>query len=89
MAEYPEYGGELHPRPAVNIVYSVAETVDELLDGIVGARPVGHALEVARNLAPANVIRRVTGLPKPSEIVEDVLDRLGESIGYRGESPRW
>ncbi len=86
MAEYAEYEkGAIYPRPFVNLVYSVAETVDELLDDIVGIRPVEHTLEVAENIAPANIIRRFTGIPKPSEVVEDVLDRIDEEeIGWRG-----
>ena len=82
MAVYPEYprGRRIYPEPTVNIVYSVAETVDELADSVIGARPAGHVLEAARMLAPANVIRTVTGVPKPSEIVEEILDRLNEEV---------
>jgi len=95
MAVYPEYEkGEIYPRPFVNVAYSIAETADEFLDSVVGIRPVGHAMEVLRNIAPANVIRRVTGIPKPSEIVEEVLDRIDKAIGARGifgigKPPKW
>ncbi len=90
MAVYPEYAkGEIAPRPAVNAIFSMAETVDDVLDSFVGARPVTHVLEVGRNIAPANVIRRLTGIPKPSEVVEEVLDRIDEAIGTRGEPLRW
>jgi hypothetical protein len=83
MAVYPEYPRKkkIYPEPVVNIAYSVAETVDEFTDSIAGIRPVGHAMEVLRNIAPANVIRRVTGIPKPSEVVEEILDRIDEEIG--------
>lgn len=90
MAEYPEYEkGAIYPRPFVNVAYSVAETIDDFTDSVIGIRPVGHVLEVAREIAPANVIRRVTGLPKPSEVVEDILDRIDESFGFKGGAPRW
>lgn len=90
MAVYPEYAkGEIAPRPAVNVIFSAAETIDDVLDSVVGARPVTHALEIGRNIAPANVIRRVTGIPKPSEVVEEMLDKIDETIGTKGEALRW
>jgi len=82
MVTYPEYPREkrIYPEPVVDIAYSYAATVDNALDAVVGMRPVGHAMEIADNLAPANVIRRTTGIPKPSEIVEDVLDKIDEAL---------
>lgn len=84
MAVYPEYprGKRIYPEPVVNIAYSIAATVDNALDNLIGIRPVGHAMEIADLLAPANVIRTITGVPKPSEIVEEILDRLNEEVVY-------
>ena len=77
--EYPARK-RIYPEPVVNVVYSVAATADELLDSIAGVRPIGHALEIVRFFAPANVIRTVTGVPKPSEVVEEILDRVQEEL---------
>ncbi|RKY54333.1 MAG: hypothetical protein DRP92_01385 [Candidatus Neomarinimicrobiota bacterium] len=61
-------------------VWGVINTVDNRLDDVLGIRPlrlVGRALTA---IAPANVIRNVTGIEKPSELVEEVTDSLDSEL---------
>ena len=61
---------------AVNLVESVAVTVDDVLDNVVGFRVAEPAIELVKPILPANVIHNVTGIPKPSELIESVVDRI-------------
>jgi len=70
------YKDKFYPKPAVNGVYSIAETVDDFLDAVVGLRPCGHLLEIGEKLAPANVINELTGIPKPSEVIDETLEDI-------------
>ena len=61
-------------------VWTIIHTIDNRLDDVLGIRPlraVGRALTA---IAPANVIRNVTGIPKPSEVAEGVMDSLDEKL---------
>ena len=69
-----------YPQPYVNLGYSVAETLDDVTDSVLGIRPFGTTLRLARALAPANVIKKLTNLPKPSEIVDKVLREIESKI---------
>ncbi|MBW2559154.1 MAG: hypothetical protein JRD69_10050 [Deltaproteobacteria bacterium] len=67
----------------VNIVKSAAETIDDITDSVVGIKIVGPLVDTAREIAPANVIRDLTGIPKPSEVMEDIRTRILETAGLK------
>jgi hypothetical protein len=60
----------------VNILDSVALTVDDLLDDAVGLRPATAVKKVWEKIAPANAVERVTGLPKPDDVLAPVQDKI-------------
>lgn len=60
------------PSASSDYIWNAAETFDNVVDGLVGIRPARHVGRVVCSLGPANIIRNVTGLPKPSELVEDL-----------------
>ena len=64
-------------------------SVDEVLDSIVGMRPLRHIARPIAALMPANIIRNVTGLAKPSEIVERFEDSIEQKLqGLKTGTPR-
>lgn len=65
-------------------VWAAISTVDNRLDDLVGARPLRAVGRMATSLAPANVVRNVTGVEKPSEKVEEFLDDAEERIRRLG-----
>lgn len=77
------------PQPAskesVNLAASAGQTVDDTLDDLVGFRPARDFARVGETLAPANVIRNVTGVPKPSEVIDDFADDVERRIEQLGE----
>jgi hypothetical protein len=66
-----------------DIVLNVFETIDNRLDDIAGVRPLRHVSRPLTAIAPGNVIRKVTGLPKPSEIVEGLEDKVEKEMGSK------
>jgi len=63
-----------------DLVWTAIHTIDNRLDDVLGIRPlrlVGRALTA---IAPANVVRNVTGIPKPSEVVEGITDELDRKL---------
>lgn len=60
----------------VNILDSVALTVDEVLDAAIGVRPASAVKKVWEKVAPANVIENVTGMPKPDDVLAPVQDKI-------------
>jgi len=56
-------------------------TVDNVVDDVLGMRPLRHISRVVASLMPANVIRNVTGIPKPSEMAEGIADSVEEELG--------
>lgn len=69
-----------------DIVLNVFETVDNRLDDIAGLRPLRHVSRPLTAIAPGNVIKKITGLPKPSELVEGVEDKIERDIGAKAGS---
>jgi len=69
----------------VNIIKSVAETIDDMFDSIIGGRPVSRILGIAESIAPANVARRL-GIPAPGELVDRVFAEL-EGAARSGRLP--
>jgi len=66
-----------------NLIRDVAETVDDVTDSVVGIKIAGPIVDTLREIAPANVIQDLTGLPKPSEIMEDIRSRILGTIGLK------
>jgi hypothetical protein len=71
------YGKDATSQPPV---VWLARQVDDILDSVVGLAPVEPVLNVVRDIMPANVIRNVTGLDKPSEIINPLIDEIAGKI---------
>lgn len=72
-----------------DFVWSGITTIDNRVDDIIGVRPLRTVARVLFALGPANVIRNLTGIPKPSEVIEDFEDRLESRVrGLRAGGPR-
>lgn len=73
------------PEEGANLVYSIAETIDEFTNNVAGIKPASTILGVLRPLAPANVISSITKLPRPSDVIEpkitEALDNLRTAEG--------
>jgi hypothetical protein len=66
-----------------NIVFRVVGTIDDIIDSVVGIRVLEPAIKAGRELLPANVIRNVTGLEKPSEVINPKIDEILEKVRSR------
>jgi hypothetical protein len=65
------------PTSAVEIV---AETIDDIAEGIVGGRPASRILKALTHLSPAAMWKRITGLPAPGEVADALFDKVTEEI---------
>lgn len=63
-------------------------TVDNVFDAVLGIRPIRHIARPIVTILPGNIIRNVLDLPKPSELVEDLEDKVEQTIkGMKGGKP--
>ncbi|MCZ7404291.1 MAG: hypothetical protein O8C67_05080 [Candidatus Methanoperedens sp.] len=69
-----------------DIILNAFETVDNRLDDLVGIRPLRHIAKPLTAIAPGNVIHKVTGLPKPSTLIEGVEDKIVREVGSKAGS---
>jgi len=69
--------------PKMNIVKGTAHTIDWATNSLVGVKLAGPVIDTVEELAPANVINDLTGIPKPSEVMEDMRYRAMESLGLK------
>jgi len=60
----------------VDLVRSAAMSIDRRLNAIAGIKIAEPVLDTLEEIAPANVIHDITGIPKPSEVMEDVRRRI-------------
>ena len=67
------------PEERVNIVWSVAETVDDIVDAVVGGRPLTRLLSIIQDIGPAKVVRRL-GLPAPGDIVDRAVSEIESAV---------
>lgn len=63
-----------------DLVWSLINTVDNRLDDIAGVRILRTVGRILTAFAPANVVRSVTGVEKPSEVIEGAMDKIEASI---------
>jgi len=70
----------------VNIVKSVGETIDDLIDAIIGGRPITRLLNILENIGPAKVIRKL-GLPAPGDLPDKIAQEIEASV-KAGTLPR-
>ena len=66
-----------------NWIKEFAETVDDVTDSVVGIKIVGPIVDTLREIAPANMIEDLTGIPKPSTVMEDLRTRVLEGVGLK------
>jgi len=58
----------------VNLIKSLARTVDDIVDNLVGGRPASKIVDLLEDVAPANLVRRA-GLPAPGDLVENAAQQ--------------
>lgn len=63
-----------------DLLYMLINTVDNRLDDVIGIRPIRAIARVATTVAPANAINNLTGMDKPSEVVERLMDDAEKNI---------
>lgn len=71
-----------------DLLFMAVNTVDNRLDDIFGVRPVRAVARILTSIAPANAINNLTGMDKPSAVVERTMDKVegdirGKKIGGR------
>ena len=71
-----------------DLLFMAVNTIDNRLDDIIGVRPVRAIARVLTSIAPANAINNLTGMDKPSVVVERTMDKVegdirGKKIGGR------
>ena len=71
-----------------DLLFMVVNTVDNRLDDIAGIRPVRAVARVLTTIAPATAISNLTGMDKPSTVVERLMDGVendvkGKRLGRR------
>ena len=66
-----------------DILLDAFETIDNRLDDLVGIRPLIHIARGLTTIAPANVVRNVTGIQKPSELVEGLENRVESDLSSK------
>lgn len=76
------------PTREEDLVWTVIHTIDNRLDDIAGIRPVRAAGRILTGIAPANVIKNVTGMEKPSEMAEDLFNKVDGDIRAKRFSPQ-
>lgn len=67
-------------RDNPSAVEIVAETIDDIAEGIIGGRPAERILRLVTHIAPAPVFERITGLPAPGKVIDSVLDKIADSV---------
>ena len=58
----------------------LAESVDDIIQALVGDRPVEDLLRLLAHISPAATWRRITGAPAPGEILRGIRARIREEI---------
>jgi len=71
-----------------DLLFMAVNTVDNRLDDIFGVRPVRAVARILTSIAPANAVSNLTGMDKPSVVVERTMDKVegdirGKKIGGR------
>lgn len=88
MSEVPGSQKSKLIRDPNNLIEVVVNTVDDVLDDLVGMRPVEAVVTGVRTIAPANVLNNVTGVPKPSEKVTELVANMeGNLRSAKGRLP--
>jgi len=64
-----------------DIIDEAVTTADNKIDGVVGVRPAYAVKRVVDKVVPANVINRMTGIPKPHEMLNDVQNKIESDVG--------
>ena len=63
-----------------DVVFMAINSIDNRLDDIAGIRPLRAAARVLTTIAPANAINNLTGMDKPSTVVERLMDKMESDI---------
>lgn len=75
VKEQPGHTGQATNRDN-DIIHDVIHGVDNIVDDVIGIRPGRLVLRIGSTISPANVIKNVTGIEKPSEYVEKLSDGI-------------
>lgn len=59
--------------PQSDILVNVMNSIDNRLEDVIGARPLGTIADAATDLAPANVLEDVIGIQKPGKVIDRAI----------------
>ena len=71
----------------VNLVRSIAKTVDDALDRLGLGKPVTALLDFLYDISPKSVLTEKLGIPAPGDVVEQVRQQI-RSAFKTGTLPR-
>ena len=74
------------PEERVNLIKSLADTVDDIWDAVIGGRPLTRLIDIVESIGPAKVIRKL-GLPAPGDLPDRVAQEV-ETAVKTGTLPR-
>lgn len=63
----------------INVVKSVAETVDDVIDSVVGGRPLTRLISILEAIGPAKVARKL-GLPAPGDLPDKIVQEIETAV---------
>ncbi len=69
-----------------NIIKSVAKTLDDVWDAVIGGRPFERLIDTVESIGPAKVVRKL-GLPAPGDLPDKVAAEI-ETAVKTGTFPR-
>lgn len=74
---------------SISVFDAVVDSVDDIVDALIGLRPLRTVARPIAAIMPANIINNLTGLQKPSELIDSFEDSLEAKIkGLGGRGPR-
>lgn len=65
---------------ADDVIKLIANTVDDVAEGIIGGRPASRILKALAHISPAATFERITGLPAPGKVIDALLDKAVNEI---------
>jgi len=63
----------------VNILKSIADTIDDIWDSVIGGRPVSRIIGIIESIGPAKISRKL-GLPAPGDLPDKVAQDLETAV---------
>lgn len=70
-----------------DLLHEIVAAGDNVVDDVIGIRPGRLVLRAASTVSPANVIKSLTNLEKPSEFVETLSDKIESELSSQKGMP--